>query len=167
MSCFVIAPEEYAKAAAYLGALTRQLNYYRDPLLYLWNAREGRVYNDEDVLRDMRNLYRLNVKSVCWSYNDPADTPADLPVPDMETPSAFVRDSYNRDGKKLALSIHSAVRFFDSVLYQIDEPDMHRRALKILNKYYRGLYDALRAADGCYDEGMSWGEFVMDPSAED
>ena len=169
MSSFVVSKSEYTKAAGFLAALVEAKNYYRDPVLSLWNRRRGGYYTAEDVLKDFHRLYRINAEAVAAQYGDPEpekDT-ADYGEGFKNAKARgedLMRRGYTLDQqtarRDLQRATYGCIMFFRSALYQIEGDEFERRALMILNKYFRGLYEVLRKLDGLTeDDFRSWGSF--------
>jgi len=175
MSSFVINKIEYVKAAGFIAATVETLNHFREPVVRIWNKRENRVYYAEDVYSDFVRLYRVNVAAVAEQYNDDEIR--------QYNDAAEYREEFERakgkgrelmtngytigsaeSRKKLQFVVYSTINFFHSIQYQIEDDENTKRALRILNKYYRGLYNVLRRCDGVsQDDIQTWGSFdVLD-----
>lgn len=177
MSSFVIAKGEYAKAAGFLAAIIEAKNYYREPVMSLWNKTQGRRYTADDVRRDFSNLYRINAAAVAAQYGD-REPENDTTTHDAEFLAAKARGAalmhkgYTMEQqtarRELQRATYGCIMFFRSAMYQIEGEQYERRALRILNKYFRGLYEVLRKLDGVTDEDCrSWGSFdALDPAEE-
>ena len=170
MSRFVINKCEYAKVAGYLAAIVNTQDYYREPVLRLWNKRESRLYNEQDVIRDMFRLYEINAAAVQKQYRDaePAQDPEEYHDEynrNYNAGAKLMHKGYcgfgsNEDRKENQRVTYCVISFFSSVLYQIEDEDNHKRALRIMNKYYRGLYAVLRKLDYISEEdSLCWGNF--------
>ena len=62
----------------------------------------------------------------------------------------------------LRTAVYRIIRFLSSARYQIEGREFERRALRIMNKYYRGLYNVLMKLDGVTIEGAdAWGTFSV------
>lgn len=169
MSSFVIAKEEYIKAAGFMAAIAATQNHFGGPVLRLWNSKERRLYTDEDFRRDARRLYEINVKAVAEQYRDdePETDPDDYAAAfdaAKRQGAELMRKGYQlenmRQHNHLQRAIYSTINFFDSARCQIEGDEYTRRALMVMNKYYRGMYDILRKLDHIPSEDInSWGRF--------
>ena len=168
MSSFVINKCSYIKCAAVFAALADCRDYYRDPVFREWNKRERRNYIDDDFKKDFTRLYEINAAAVRDQYNDAtAASDAENYNADFERIRQNIvelwRVKSNNFEKRAILqrTLYGVIRFFRSVQYQIEGDEYTRRALMIMNKYYRGLYKALRIVDNVADEDLSgyWGDF--------
>lgn len=177
MSSFVISKGEYAKAAGFLSAIVEAKNYYREPVLSLWNKAQCRRYTAEDVRRDFSRLYEINAAAVAEQYHDP-EREHDPDAHDAAFAAGksrgeqLMRQGYSMERSKprrdLQRATYGCIQFFHSALHQIESDEYQRRALRILNKYFRGLYEVLRKLDGVTDDDCrSWGSFdALDLSEE-
>ncbi len=177
MSSFVIAKREYVKAAGFLAAVVDCENYYREPALRLWHKREQRLYTAADVWRDMCRLFEINAAAVAKQYGDESREadPSDYEVEfaaTFEAGKQLLNKGYRLHNSGMVREtqrvIYCVIQFFKSALYQIEDEENHRRALRIMNKYFRGLYDVLQALDYiCNDDCDCWGRFdALDPEEE-
>ena len=146
-------------------------------MLSLWNKTQGRRYTAEDVLRDFFRLYRINAAAVAEQYSDPAPESDDGEYrTDFLAAKArseqLMRKGYSMEQSKsrrdLQRATYGCISFFHSAMYQIEGNEYERRALRILNKYFRGLYAVLQKLDGLTnDDCRSWGSFdALDPEEE-
>lgn len=178
MSSFVIDKKEYTKAAGFLAAVIETKNYYREPVVYLWNKRERRPYEAEDVRRDLQRVYTINAAAVAEQYHDAQreQDSADY-LAEFEAAKAagiqLMRRGYalgNPDAvKDLRRAVYGVISFLHSARYQIEGEDYEKRFFRIVNKYYRGLYAVLQKLDGfTSDEIGCWGSFdALDPDGEE
>lgn len=171
MSSFVINKVSYIKCAGLFAALADCKDYYREPVFRAWNKRERRNYTADDMRKDFTRLYEINAAAVREQYGDAvaASDPAEY-IAEFERIFNSIRDLWfaksNNAEKRdiLKVTLFGVIRFFQSVQYQIEGDEYTRRALMILNKYYRGLYKAIRIVDNITDEDLSgyWGDFDID-----
>lgn len=165
MSSFVINKCEYMKVAGLFAALAECEDYYREPVFRVWNNRENRVYNAEDIRRDFVRLYNINAAAVAKQYGDEvvASDGAEYMHQFNKVRADITMMWRYKDAKRkqLKITFYGVIRFFCSVSYQIEDDENTRRSLMIMNKYYRNLYKALRIADGICDDDLSdyWGAF--------
>ena len=169
MSSFVISKSEYIKAAGFLAAVTEARNYYREPVLSLWKRSEARRYTAEDVRKDFAALYRINAAAVAEQYGDrePENETATYAAVFLAAKARgadLMRRGYMQGSgtavHELRRATYGLVMFLRSAMYQIEGDEYERRALRILNKYYRGLYAMLQKLDGLTDDDVrSWGSF--------
>lgn len=173
MSSFVVSKINYVRAAAFLSAAAEHQNYYGEPVLSLWNQQTCRRYTSDDIRADFERLYEINAAAVALQYGDPQ--PESDPVSYFEEfaeAKGKAAHLFNRgytferetDCKLLKHNTYGLIQFFDSVRYQIEDKDNTRRALRIMNKYYRGLYSILIKLDGIgSDEQQAyWGSFDVE-----
>lgn len=177
MSSFVINKCEYVKAAGFCAAMLEMQNYYREPVIRLWNRRENRVRNAEDTYKEFVRLYNINAAAVAEQYHEaePAKDNAEYRREFNEAKEKtldLMRRGYTMGGmddrQKLRRAVYMCLNFFSSARYQIDGDEFTKSALRILNKWYRGFYEVLRKVDGISDESVaSWGSFDVfdDPAA--
>ena len=171
MSSFVISKHEFVAAAGFCAAAAEHLNYYREPCLRVWNKRNNRVSTADDIRADFVRLYELNAKSVALQYDEEIETDSntyDNVFSDFKGKSSHLFNrgyTFERDTDRRCLqkTIYGLLRFFDCIKYQIEDDDCARRALNILNKYYRAIPAILRRLDSVHDEQLSdyWGEFKL------
>lgn len=173
MSSFVIAKTEYIRAAAFLAAVAEHTDYYGDPVLSLWNARTGRRYTAEDIHADFSRLYQINARAVAEQYHDATpETDGDDYMTGFNRTKNHAKQLLSRgytfdreqERKTLQRTVYSLIHFLNSAQYQIEGEEHTRRALRIMNKYYRGLYDLLRKLDGFTAEDLQpfWGSFFIE-----
>ena len=170
MSSFVINKASYIKCAGLFAALADCKDYYRDPVFRVWNKRTNNTYNAADIRADFERLYAINAAAVAEQYNDDTlaadsnDYRADFDRIYSEIKSRWnARDSLE-NRRVLKITFYGVIRFFQSVQYQIEGDEYARRALMIINKYYRGLYKAIQIVDNITNEDLSgyWGDFDID-----
>ena len=177
MSSFVVDKREYTKAAGFLAAVTETKNYYQKPVMYLWNKSQHRPYTADDVLQDFARLYTINAAAVAAQYGDaePEADPADhrdVFAAAKARGADLMRKGYTLGQQQatydLRRAVYGCIMFFRSAMYQIEGDEYERRALRILNKYFRGLYAVLQKLDGLVeDDFRSWGSFdALDPDGE-
>ncbi|MCF2662523.1 hypothetical protein [Pseudoflavonifractor phocaeensis] len=178
MSSFVIDKKEYTKAAGFLAAVIETKNYYREPVMYLWNRREHRPYEAEDVRRDLQRVYAINAAAVAEQYHDHQreQDSADY-LTEFEAAKAtglqLMRRGYTLEQpdavKDLRRAVYGVISFLRSAQYQIEGEEHEKRFFRIVNKYYRGLYAVLQRLDGfTSDEIGCWGSFdALDPDGEE
>ena len=168
MSSYIISKENYLRAAGLIATMIETNSYYREPALLMWNNRKQRRYTADDVQADFTRLYEINVESFNAQYDDHQEpesgdlgqtfTAAKLAGKDLMQ-RGYTFDGI-RDRRTLQLTIFELVSFFSSIQYQIEGKEFTRRALRILNKYYRGIYSVLQIASGFTSEDVtSWGDF--------
>ena len=172
MSSFVIAKSDYIRAAAFLAAAAGHQDYYGDPVLSLWNARAGRRYTAEDIQRDFTRLYEINAADVAEQYrNATRCTDPESYSEEFAATKAAAAQLLNRgytlerdtERKQLQRVTYGLIEFLNSARYQIEGEENTRRALRIMNKYYRGLYALLQKLDNVsHDDTQAyWGSFSL------
>lgn len=178
MSSFVIDKREYTKAAGFMAAVIETKNYYREPVMYLWNRRQNRPYEAADVLSDFRRVYAINAAAVAEQYHDAQreQDSADY-LAEFEAAKAaglqLMRRGYTMGQadavKSLRRAVYGVISFLRSAQYQIEGEEHEKRFFRIVNKYYRGLYAVLQRLDGfTSDEIGCWGSFdAMDTDGEE
>lgn len=160
MSSFVISKNYYIQAAAFIVALAEANT--REPIIYKYNQKKGRIYTREDYKQEFEHIYELNALSVQEQYGDKIpDADTDEYTQLFDESIKICHSAINRywagfersgDLKKLADSFR---KFTRSVLYQIENDDMRKEAAYILNSYIVDIYEffaTTRHVD-------AWGDF--------
>jgi hypothetical protein len=168
MSSFVISKSEYIKAAGFCSAAAATLNYYREPVLRVWNKKHNRVSTAEDIRADFTRLYEINLAAVNAQYGDdfPSDTAeymGDFYAVQTNAKNFFSRHDNPENLRRLMTTAYGLIQFFDCVQYQIEGDEYTRRALNILNKYYRALHKLTMYLSTVTSEDVSdyWGNFQI------
>ena len=128
MSSFVISKIEYIKAAGLMYGLESKRKCPHTFFL-------------ENVKAKFEQLYRLNVLSVAEQYGDDPDT---IGEDGCSYDSVF--NTYKAKGKsigefELPTIKNGLFQFFESILYQIENPDMNKEASAFLYKCTAKLID--------------------------
>lgn len=168
MSSFVVGKRELVKCAGFLAGLS-ECQRMHEPLLRVWSKTYDKVMEPEDFYRDFCKIYDLNALSVMEQYGDQ----------DRETDSNDYMSEFNsyRMAAKgmfshgqyadLALNIDKAVRFLNSVHYQIEIGKYEKQFLNIANKFYRELWKVSTFLRGHADRvAFCWGCLTFDPNDE-
>lgn len=156
MSSFIIDKQEYIKVGAFIGAFT-EIRYRGDLLIYIYNEKANNLYNANDVINEMINIYKLNVDSVNKQYGD--RTEYDNEEIDQMAVTKYM--SYAKkilyDAKKLESAIANVHKFFRSVNYQIEDKTMNNEAKETMQKFELALWNVLIEIKGIPTD--SWGNF--------
>lgn len=169
MSSFVISKNEYMKAAGFCAALAEQKNYFREPVLRLWDPVKYHVAGDEDYKKYFNHLYKLNASSVAAQYNDgapEADTDEYKTAFDAAkaaTISAYI-DAERGRTEALKRLVFGFYKFSQSVKYQIEEERAERLAHEFLNKVNEKLIQVIQNTLVNYhndDNTEFWGAFPL------
>lgn len=119
MSSFVISKIEYIKAAGLMYGLESKRKCPHTFFL-------------ENVKAKFEQLYRLNVLSVAEQYGDDPDTIGEDGCSYDSVFSTYKTRGKNIDEFELPTVKNGLFRFFESILYQIENPDMNKEASAFL-----------------------------------
>ena len=147
MSSNIIMKIDYVKCAGFLSAFIEE-NGFTEPLLKIWNSKKNRLQNVEDIREDFCKLAELNIKSIAIQYK--ANNPEVVNIEDNLYNAEFLQYKKNaekflkkglyilnqNEKNELQIAIYSVIRFFDSILYQIEIESCIEQANKILFTYY-------------------------------
>lgn len=169
MSSFVIAKEEYIKAAAFCAALADTKNYYREPMLRIWNYKDNRVMTDADYITSFTALYKINAESVRRQYKDEnAENDINDYADTFNAVKAHIKREIKRtvvyNGREFVKYILEFSKFCNSVFYQIEDLHLLTQARYFLNDIRGHLLDLIAYFDGfASDDLTSWGAFDIMP----
>ena len=170
MSCFLISRQEFAKAGAVLGAFTEIQNSYKEPVLYRYNFEAKRMYNSDDVIKEILSLYDINLKSICDSWEEDESYFQDswgLAYDEILQYKNYIkslnlkRHSDIKYRNKLVNILFGVHKFFNSVSYQIDDLALNKEANKIINQYNSYILEIISYLDhiNVDTDVDSWGNF--------
>ena len=165
MSSFVISKSEYIKAAGFLAGLAEEKDCYREQLLRMWNTRDNRVMNDQDFIEAFTTLYKFNALSVQKQYGDKA-AEADDNTYEKEFKAVkkatkqMCLDWHLCRNHNIEMTIYKFQSFSNSILYQIEDPELSEKTQFFLAKVQMKLFEVLRNFNGISEEETtSWGDF--------
>ena len=171
MSSFVIDKQTYITAAGFAAGLSDCKNYYREPVVRLWNYFENRVYTAEDFYQAGVWLYRLNAHSVCEQYGDaeaesnPIEYRSEFEAARAKAAHLYQINSMSRDTRdELKRDIYKFMNFTSSVFYQIENPKDEAAAKGFLYRLNFELMKLLLELDTISADEItesSWGEFAI------
>jgi len=159
MSCFVVDKAGMARAAGIVAGIADAANAGNQiDRFWMYDAQNRRNMTGTDFLDKFMKVYEMNVKSVSESWGEK-----------LECDQADYTSEFNRAaklGKKAYLSrwengaylriIQELQNFFDSVRYQIDNPELEKKAVSFLNAITVRLMKQLDTG-----EHDSWGSFDL------
>lgn len=171
MSSEIIMKIDYVKCAGFLSAFV-EVNGFNAPLLRIWNSKKKRLQGAEDIKEDFCKLLELNTKSVAIQYKE--TNPEVVIIEDNPYNAEFLQykkcaERFLKKGlyllnqnekKELQIAIYSVIKFFDSILYQIEIESCIEQANKILFTYYKQLFVILRCLDDISEQELdTWATF--------
>lgn len=155
MSSFVIGSSTYQKVAGAIAAISNTTGEFgSDKALYLYG------YTSEKIKSDFNKLFKLNAHSVAIQYKEEKEQKHDKK---SEEQKEFVlgeklakRKTANRETEKLLYGLN---KFFQSILYQIEDDKDTKKAKAILSDYSSAILQALARSRGIAEDIDCWGEF--------
>jgi len=162
MSSYIIAKEEFMKAAGLVAGLAKGLD------LWIYDYETGRNSIEEDYKRKFSQFYEMNCLSVTEQYHgDEVGAPAHETDEYSASFSAYYkigRSLCMRGGKALLKAIRELQQFFSSVIYQTEKYEYMFMMQFFFDRIISGLYKQyFKLNDG--QELQSWGELVITPQA--
>ena len=162
MSSFVINKRAYVRACGCLAGLaeTPEQRFFQERAFRLWNYSKGRVYTADDFMQAAKWLYHLNAVSVMKQYgDDQAEHDAGDYSGDFDEYKVKAAAAYRHGGEKLQKMVFELNRFFQSALYQIEDPECERAAKGFIYRAMFQLNDTVSTRAGFETE--NWGDFEI------
>lgn len=153
MSSFVINKVDYVKCAGFLSAFTEIKKINNEPILRIWDISKNCAKDAKDVLNDFCKLAELNAESVALQYNEENNGVEDCMYEDefskyykqakllFKYGGIFTEQEHK---KQLQHAIYSVIKFFKSILYQIEDEKCAKQAnfiLQVLDGFNNDDFD--------------------------
>lgn len=169
MSSFVIGKKEYIKAAGFVAGIMAEKNHYREPVIYLWDYKEGQLFTDERIQQRFAQLYRDNATSVQLQYSDATcEKDDDRYEAEFQAMKKATHKIYTQalcgDPAALKQAIQNFHMFSRSVAYQIEDEKLNHRSAAFLNRINSALLGMLMDLDHIGSD--SWATFDLEKKAE-
>lgn len=160
MSCFVVNKASFAKAAGIVAGIADMANQGGSmDRFWLYDMKKNRNMAGVDYLDRFFQIYEMNRKSVSESWEE--EQPADQKQYASEFKKAVSIGKklyYHRwENGSYLRAIQELRSFFSSVRYQIDNPELERKAANFMNAITVKLFEQLDP-NGEHD---SWGNLDL------
>ena len=159
MSCFLVDKASFAKAAGIVAGIADAANQgNRMDRFWLYSTEKNRNMTGTDYLDAFFKVYEMNRKSVSESWKSEQQPDTKQYADEFKKAVALGKKAYQVRWENGAyLRIAQELRdFFSSIRYQIDNPDLERKASGFLNAVVVRVFAQLDTS-----EHDSWGSFDL------
>jgi hypothetical protein len=160
MSCFVVNKASFAKAAGIVAGIADAANQGASmDRFWLYDTKKNRNMTGTDYLDRFFQIYEMNCKSVSESWKEEQPVDKKQYAGDFKRAVSIGKKLYYHRWENGAYlrAVQELRSFFSSVRYQIDNPELERKAANFMNAITVKLFEQLDST-GDHD---SWGELDL------